>query len=242
MVTIMDLNALYEKHSAEPGTLYIVPTPLGNLSDLSLRSIRILETCDCIACETPNVTRKLLSVLNIHKELFVYRDAGEVKSAQNLYDKLQQGFSVSLVSDAGTPTISDPGFRVVKLCQENQIKVVPLPGANAVITALSASGFPSDRFLFLGFLPAKKGAKTRLLQEYGALQASLILYESPHRIESLFVCMQEAFQPQRKIFVARELTKMNECFYRGTLQDLSATFLNNPPKGEYVVLIAPEDF
>ena len=137
------LGRLCDHQSAEPGKLYVVATPLGNLADLTLRAIRILETCDCIACETPHVTKRLLAVLNIqNKHLFTYRDAGETKSAQHLLERLQQGQSVALVSDAGTPTISDPGYRLVKLCRHQAIDVVPVPGASATIAALSASGFP----------------------------------------------------------------------------------------------------
>lgn len=223
---------------AEPGVLYVVSTPLGNLGDLTLRSIRILETCDCIACETPNITKKLLSALRIEgKPLFTYRDAGEEKSAQHLCEKLKAGLSVALVSDAGTPTISDPGYRLIKLCRESNIPVSPIPGACASIAALSVSGFPSNQFLFLGFLPIKRGPQQKILDAYRDFRGTLIIYESPYRIQKLLQFFKEIFEPQRLIFVAREITKLNETFYRGTIEDLDPTIY--PNKGEYVVLIAP---
>ena len=223
---------------AEPGVLYVVSTPLGNLGDLTLRSIRILETCDCIACETPNITKKLLSALHIEgKPLFTYRDAGEEKSAQHICEKLKAGLSVALVSDAGTPTISDPGYRLIKLCRESNIPVSPIPGACASTAALSVSGFPSNQFLFLGFLPIKRGSQQKLLAAYRDFRGTLIIYESPYRIQKLLQFFKEILEPQRLIFVAREITKLNETFYRGTIEGLDPTIY--PNKGEYVVLIAP---
>ena len=224
---------------AQPGTLYVIATPLGNLGDLTLRSIQIWETCDCIACETPSITRKILISLGLEKKhLFTYRDAGEEKSAQHLLVYLKSGKSVALVSDAGTPTISDPGYRLVRLCQEQQQKVIPIPGPSAGIAALSVSGFPSHQFLFLGFLPIKQGPKQKLLQQYCDFEGTLILYESPFRIQKLIEILQQCFEPERQLFVARELTKQNETFYRGTLATFDASMC--PAKGEYVVLIEPK--
>ncbi|MDR1254976.1 MAG: 16S rRNA (cytidine(1402)-2'-O)-methyltransferase [Puniceicoccales bacterium] len=234
------LQALCEKHCAQKGTLYVVATPIGNLSDLTLRAIGILQTCDCIACETPSITRQLLAHLQIRdKKLFTYRDAGERQSAQHLLQKLQSGLSVALVSDAGTPTISDPGFRVLRLCHHENIPIVPIPGPSAAIASLSVAGFPSDRFLFLGFLPLKKGHRQKILESYRHEPVTLILYESPHRVLRLFECLQKILEPQREIFVARELTKLNETLYRGTLAQLAQTIFINAPRGEYVILISP---
>lgn len=225
--------------SAVPGTLYVVGTPLGNLGDLTLRALHILRTCDSIACETPRVTQHLLTALSIGpKLLFTYRDAGEIKSAQHLVTLLQQGKSVALVSDAGMPTISDPGYRLIKLCREQAIPVVPIPGPCAALTALSVSGFPSHVFLFLGFLPPKSGAQLRLFATHKAFPGTLILYESPHRIRKLIERLQASFEPERWIFIAREMTKRNETFYRSPLKTLNPSLL--PEKGEYVVLIAPQ--
>ncbi|MDR0647622.1 MAG: 16S rRNA (cytidine(1402)-2'-O)-methyltransferase [Puniceicoccales bacterium] len=233
------LQTLCEKHRAQKGTLYVVATPIGNLSDLTLRAIGILQTCDCIACETPSITQKLLAHLQIRdKRLFTYRDAGERQSAQHLLQKLQSGFSVALVSDAGTPTISDPGFRVLRLCHCENVPIVPIPGPSAAIASLSVSGFPSDRFLFLGFLPLKKSHRQKILESYCHEGITLILYESPHRLLSLFECLQKILEPQREIFVARELTKLNETLFRGTISQCMQTLFSNTPRGEYVILIS----
>ena len=233
-----EVSNLCGTQKAEPGVLYVVSTPLGNLGDLTLRSIRILETCDCIACETPNITKKLLSALHVEgKQLFTYRDAGEEKSAQHICEKLKAGLSVALVSDAGTPTISDPGYRLIKLCREFDIPVSPIPGACASTAALSVSGFPSNQFLFLGFLPIKRGPQQKILDAYRDFRGTLIIYESPYRIQKLLQFFKEIFEPQRLIFVAREITKLNETFYRGTVDAMNPNIY--PNKGEYVVLIAP---
>jgi len=227
------------EQTARPGTLYVVATPLGNLGDITLRAIRILETCDVIACETPRITQRLLSALDIQKKrLFTYRDAGEAKSAQHLIDILKNGRSVALVSDAGTPTISDPGYRLVKQCHEEQIPVIPIPGANATLTALSVSGFPTHAFVFLGFLPVKSGARKRLLETYKTFDGSTIFYESPYRIRKTVAALKEIFEHDRLVFIARELTKLNETFYRGTLLELTDDRL--PEKGEYTVIVAPK--
>jgi 16S rRNA (cytidine1402-2'-O)-methyltransferase len=234
------LQTLCEKHPAQKGTLYVVATPIGNLSDLTLRAIGILQTCDCIACETPSITQQLLVHLQIRdKKLFTYRDAGERQSAQYLLQKLQSGLSVALVSDAGTPTISDPGFRVLRLCHHENIPIVPIPGPSAAIASLSVSGFPSDRFLFLGFLPPKKSHRQKILEHYLHEQVTLILYESPHRMLHLMEYLQKTLEPQREIFVARELTKLNETLYRGTVSQCTQPLFLNIPRGEYVVLISP---
>ncbi len=231
---------LCEHQVAQPGTLYVVATPIGNLGDITLRAIQILRTCDCIACETPRTTLGLLSALKISgKALFTYRDEGEEKSAQHLLERLQQGQSVALVSDAGTPIISDPGYRLTKLCQERHVPIVPIPGASAAISALSISGFPSHQFVFLGFLPIKKGHKMQILKAYHDFKGTLIIYESPFRIRKLLELLKTTYTPKRLVFIARELTKLNESFYRGTLDTFNQT--SCPEKGEYVVLIGPED-
>ena len=234
---LTDPMTLCGEQTAQPSTLYVVATPLGNLGDLTLRAIRVLETCDMIACETPRITQRLLSALDIQKKrLFTYRDAGEAKSAQHLINALKNKHSVALVSDAGTPTISDPGYRLVKQCREEQIPVIPIPGANAALTALSISGLPTHAFVFLGFLPIKSGARKRLLETYKNFDGSIIFYESPYRIRKTVVALKEIFEPNRSVFIARELTKLNESFYRGALSDLTDDRL--PEKGEYTVVTA----
>lgn len=236
---LTDLMTLCGEQTAQPGTLYVVATPLGNLGDITLRAIRILETCDVIACETPRITQRLLAALDIQKKrLFIYRDAGEAKSAQHLIDILKNGRSVALVSDAGTPTISDPGYRLVKQCRDEHIPVIPIPGANAALAALSVSGSPTHAFVFLGFLPIKSGARKRLLETYKTFGGSIIFYESPYRIRKTLAALKEIFESDRLVFIARELTKLNEGFYRGTLSKLDKNSL--PEKGEYTVVIAPK--
>ena len=236
---LTDLITLCGEQKAQAGTLYIVATPLGNLGDITLRAIRILETCDVTACETPRITQRLLAALDIQKKrLFTYRDAGEAKSAQHLIDILKNKRSVALVSDAGTPTISDPGYRLVKQCHDEQIPVIPIPGTNAALTALSVSGFPTHAFVFLGFLPVKSGARKRLLETYKNFDGSIIFYESPYRIRKTIVALKEIFEHDRLVFIARELTKLNESFYRGTLSELDENSL--PEKGEYTVAVAPK--
>ena len=236
---LTDLMILCGEQTAQPGTLYVVATPLGNLGDITLRAIRILETCDVIACETPRITQRLLAALDIQKKrLFTYRDAGEEKSAQHLIDILKNKRSVALVSDAGTPTISDPGYRLVKQCRDEQIPVIPIPGSNAALTALSASGFPTHAFVFLGFLPVKSGARKRLLETYKNFDGSIIFYESPYRIRKTIVALKEIFESHQLVFVARELTKLNESFYRGALSELDENSL--PEKGEYTMVVSPK--
>ena len=240
MIDLGILGELCDYHGAESGKLYVVATPLGNLSDLTLRAIRILETCDFIACETPNVTKHLLSVLGIQeKNLFTYRDAGEAQSAQHLLERLQQGQSVALVSDAGTPTISDPGYRLIKLCRDQSIDVVPIPGPSAAVTALSASSFPCHQFLFLGFLPIKSGAREKILKAYQTFEGTLIIYESPYRIRKLLNTLKELYGDSHRVCVARELTKRYESFYQSKLSTLNPA--QYPERGEYVVLVAPQD-
>ena len=236
---LTDLMTLCGEQKAQPGTLYVVATPLGNLGDITLRAIRILETCDVIACETPRITQRLLATLDIQKKrLFTYRDAGEAKSAQHLIDILKNSHSVALVSDAGTPTISDPGYRLSTQCRDEQIPVIPVPGANAALTTLSVSGFPTHAFVFLGFLPIKSGVRKRLLETYKNFDGSIIFYESPYRIRKTVAALKEIFEPNRLVFIARELTKLNETFYHGTLSDLTDDRL--PEKGEYTVIVAPK--
>ena len=237
---LTDPMTLCGEQTAQPGTLYVVATPIGNLGDLTLRAIRILETCDMIACETPRITQRLLSALDIQKKrLFTYRDAGEAKSAQHLIDILKNSRSVALVSDAGIPTISDPGYRLVKQCRDEHIPVIPIPGANAALTALSVSGFPTHAFVFLGFLPIKSGARKRLLETYNNFDGSIIFYESPYRIRKTVVALKEIFKHDRLVFIARELTKLNETFYRGKLSEITDDLL--PEKGEYTVVIKTEE-
>lgn len=224
---------------AEGATLYIVPTPIGNLGDITQRAIEILSSVDMIAAEDTRHTGKLLSHFNIQTKTFALHDHNEQQKAQVLVDKLLSGQNIALVSDAGTPLISDPGYHLVTQCRQAGVKVVPLPGACAVITALSASGLPSDRFSFEGFLPPKsKGRKDKFL-EIAKVERTCIFYESPHRIVDSLHDMLEILGPDREVVLARELTKTFETIQGMPLAELVEWVQSddNQQKGEMVLLI-----
>lgn len=225
--------------SAEGATLYIVPTPIGNLGDITQRALDVLAQVDIIAAEDTRHTGKLLAHFNIQTKTFALHDHNEQHKAQALVDKLLSGQSIALVSDAGTPLISDPGYHLVNQCRQAGVKVVPLPGACAVITALSASGLPSDRFSFEGFLPAKsKGRKDKFL-EIAKVERTCIFYESPHRINESLQDMLEILGPDRQVVLARELTKTFETIQGLPLGEL-IEWINqdeNRKRGEMVLLI-----
>ncbi|MEQ9825376.1 MAG: 16S rRNA (cytidine(1402)-2'-O)-methyltransferase [Puniceicoccaceae bacterium] len=225
-----------------PGTLYVVGTPIGNLGDTSVRMKETLQQVDAIACEDTRVTARLLQHLGIHKPMVSYRDDNEIRAAESLLQRLLQGEHIALVSDAGVPTISDPGFRITRLCQKQGIPVLPIPGPCALITALSASGLPSDSFLFLGFLLPKKAARIRTFTQYLDFPHTLLFYESPHRITKCLDDMKQVLEPERVICVSKELTKMHERIVSGSLSDVHAHVLSRSLKGEFVVGIAPRGF
>jgi 16S rRNA (cytidine1402-2'-O)-methyltransferase len=219
-----------------PGILYIVATPIGNLQDISQRAIETLQSVDIIACEDTRHTQKLLNHLGIKKKLISYHEHNEESRSDELVMVLSEGRSVAIVSDAGTPAINDPGFRIVRKAIEGGIEVIPIPGPSAIIMAMSASGLPTDSFFFGGFLPAKKGERQRRLVELATVSATLIFYEAPHRLAaSLDDCLNVL--GDRKAVVARELTKMHEEFLRGKLSELASHFHTQKPKGEIVVII-----
>jgi 16S rRNA (cytidine1402-2'-O)-methyltransferase len=219
--------------------LYVVATPIGNLSDISARAVEALKQVDLIACEDTRHSSRLLNHLNIQKPLLSYHDHNETQQTQNLIGKLQAGQSIALISDAGTPLISDPGYQLVKQAHENNITVVPLPGPCALITALSASGLPSDRFTFEGFLPAKQQARVETLEKLRAETRTLIFYESTHRISASLQDMVKVFGADRHAVVARELTKAFETLRGDELANLSAWVKEdaNQRKGEVVLLV-----
>ncbi|MCG3721232.1 16S rRNA (cytidine(1402)-2'-O)-methyltransferase [Vibrio cincinnatiensis] len=224
---------------AEVPTLYIVPTPIGNLGDITQRALDVLSRVDVIAAEDTRHTGKLLAHFNIQTKTFALHDHNEQQKAQVLVDKLLSGLSIALVSDAGTPLISDPGYHLVTQCRQAGVKVVPLPGACAVITALSASGLPSDRFSFEGFLPAKsKGRKDKFL-EVAKAERTCIFYESPHRITESLQDMLAIFGPERQVVLARELTKTFETIQGLPLGELIAWIEEdeNRKRGEMVLLV-----
>ncbi|WP_456296705.1 16S rRNA (cytidine(1402)-2'-O)-methyltransferase [Vibrio sp. AK197] len=224
---------------AEVPTLYIVPTPIGNLGDITQRALEVLSNVDMIAAEDTRHTGKLLSHFNIQTKTFALHDHNEQQKAQVLVEKLLQGATIALVSDAGTPLISDPGYHLVSQCRHAGVKVVPLPGACAVITALSASGLPSDSFSFEGFLPPKsKGRKDKFLEIAKAARTS-IFYESPHRIVDSLKDMLDILGSDRQVVLARELTKTFETIQSLPLGELIdwVTSDGNQQRGEMVLLI-----
>jgi 16S rRNA (cytidine1402-2'-O)-methyltransferase len=220
--------------------LYVVATPIGNLEDITLRALRILKEVDLIACEDTRHTLKLLSHFNVHKEMTSYHEHNEITRAPELIIGLEQGASVALVTDAGTPAISDPGHRLVSLCARHGIEVVPVPGPSALVAALAASGMPIDEFTFVGFLPSRATERRRRLRELAAEPRTLAFYEAPHRLQDT---LEDALEilGNRPAVIARELTKMYEEFSRGHLHDLVESTRAKPPRGEITLLIAPTD-
>ena len=219
-----------------PGILYIVPTPIGNLEDITLRALRILKEVEWIAAEDTRHTQHLLAHFGIKTALTSYHDHNERDKARLLVERLMSGASVALVSDAGTPAISDPGYRIVVDAIQAGIEVVPLPGASALTTALSASGLPTDRFLFEGFLPAKAQERKAKLQTLRGEVATLVFYEAPHRLLDSLAEMLKIFG-DRKIAVARELTKVHEEFLRGKLSEVVSALADRDIKGEIVIMV-----
>jgi 16S rRNA (cytidine1402-2'-O)-methyltransferase len=222
-----------------PG-LYLVATPIGNLEDITLRAIRVLKQCDLIACEDTRQTQKLLNHLGIEKPTVSYHEHNEAARAGELVEKLSAGLRIAVVSDAGTPGISDPGFRLIARAIERDIPVVPVPGPAAFITALVASGFPLHPVSFRGFLPPKSGARRRDLEKLRQSPQTEIFYEAPHRIRESLEDVLAALGPQRGIVVARELTKIHEEFLRGTVAEVLAVLsAREEVRGEIVLLIGP---
>lgn len=230
-----------EIKASKPGPgLYVVATPIGNLSDISIRALEVLSNCDRIACEDTRVTAKLLQRYAIKTPMLAYHEHNEAAQASKILNMLDDGQIVALVSDAGTPLVSDPGSRLVASAIDEGHKVIPVPGASSPIAALSAAGLSAESFLFVGFLPPKKVARVKRLQTLSDMQATLVFLESPKRIIATLEDCSVTFGNERKAVVARELTKLYETFHRGTLGDLSRDFAaDGAPKGEIVLLIEP---
>ena len=218
------------------GKLVLVPTPIGNLGDITLRAISVLKEADIILAEDTRISSRLLHHLEIDKKLWVHHKFNEHKAVGSLVLKIQEGNKVALISDAGTPGISDPGFLLVRACIENNIEVECLPGPTALIPALAVSGLPTDRFVFEGFLPQKKGRQTRLIQ-LAEESRTMVFYESPFRLVKCLSQFAEFFGKERKACVCRELSKMFEEIKRGTIEDLAQYYTANPPKGEIVIVV-----
>ncbi len=218
------------------GRLILVPTPIGNLEDITLRAVRVLSEVDAVIAEDTRVSGRLLQHLGISKPFIPFHAHNEHHVLENVVSRLTQGGVFALVSDAGTPAISDPGFLLVRACVKAGIAVETLPGPTAFVPALVNSGLPSDRFTFEGFLPVKKGRQTRL-NELKTETRTMILYESPHRIVRTLTDLADTFGPERPAAVSRELSKLYEENARGTLQELVAHFSAKEPKGEFVVVV-----
>lgn len=219
------------------GKLYITATPIGNLGDLTFRAKEILETVDLIACEDTRHSKILLNHYDIKKPLLSFHGHSGQAKIDKIITHLNKGDDVALISDAGTPGISDPGYVLIQSALDNNIEVIPIPGASAVITALCASGLPTDKFLYLGFLPVKKGRQT-LFKKIAESDYTVVFYESPHRLEKTINQLKEYLKPNTKITIAKELTKIYETFFRGTISDIEKKLPPGKPKGEYVIMIS----
>jgi 16S rRNA (cytidine1402-2'-O)-methyltransferase len=219
-----------------PSTLYLVATPIGNLEDITLRALRTLKECDLVAAEDTRRTGQLLKHFGISKPMLSYFQFNEAKRSEQILERLRRGEKIALVSDAGSPGISDPGERVVGAAIQAGFRVEAVPGPCALVTALTASGLAADEFHFIGFLPHKSGQRRRTLEALKACSGTLVLYESPYRIEKLLLELKDVF-PERQVVLARELTKKFEEFVRGTPGELLAGISQRSVKGEFVVLV-----
>ncbi|MGB0408393.1 MAG: 16S rRNA (cytidine(1402)-2'-O)-methyltransferase [Opitutales bacterium] len=226
------------------GILKLVATPIGNLGDLTPRALQTLRESDCIACEDTRVSGKLLSKAGIEKTgaLLSYREENEKRMAHELANRVAAGDTIALVSDAGMPAISDPGFRLVRECVRRGLKVTCVPGATAAATAIALSGLPTDGFLFAGFLPPKTAARQRFLEKYQDFEYTIVLYESCHRIVKFLDDLIKVLGENRTISVARELTKLHETIYSGRASEVRERVVKASQKGEFVVSIAKKDY
>lgn len=222
----------------KPGTLYIVGTPIGNLEDMTFRAVRILQTVDIIAAEDTRHTGKLLQHFQVKTPQISYHEHNRQSRIPELLEHLKNGKAIALVTDAGIPLISDPGYELVKACIDALVMIVPIPGATAAITALSAAGLPTDRFVFEGFLPTKVQQRQEHLESLQTESRTLIFYESPHRLRDTLQNLAENFGSDRQIVLARELTKLHEEFWRGTIGEAKVSYENREPIGEYTLVLA----
>jgi len=218
--------------------LYIVATPIGNLEDMTFRAVRILQEADWIAAEDTRHTGKLLQRFQITTPQISYHAHNRTSRLPDLLDRLQDGKTIALVSDAGMPGISDPGYELVSACVEAGILVIPVPGASAVITALSAAGLPTDRFVFEGFLPAKGTERRDRLESLASEPRTLVFYEAPHRVRQTLIDLLNTVGGDRRIVLARELTKLHEEFWRGSVAEAIAHYTSRDPQGEFTILVA----
>ncbi|TFB11002.1 16S rRNA (cytidine(1402)-2'-O)-methyltransferase [Candidatus Marinimicrobia bacterium MT.SAG.2] len=215
--------------------LYIVATPIGNLEDISFRAVETLKTVDVVACEDTRRTGKLLNHYEIHTKMTPYHDHNKEHKTPSLIEMLKNGKSIALVSDAGTPSISDPGFYLIREAIKNELQISPIPGPSALISAAIVSGLSINRFSFEGYLPRKKG-RTKRLKQLAEYDVTIVIFEGPHRILKTLRDLR-SFLGDRKAAIGREMTKINEEFLRGNLSDLIAIFAERKPKGEFVILV-----
>lgn len=218
------------------GCLYLVATPIGNLEDITVRALRVLGEADLIACEDTRRTAKLLHHYSLKKETISYHEHNEMTRAAELVIRMEQGARVALVSDAGTPVISDPGHHLVSLCLGHRIPIIPIPGPSALVAALAVSGLPTEEFLFVGFLPSRAGERKKALARLAAETRTLVFYESPHRVAEMLAAALERFG-RRPTVIAREVTKIHEEFLRGDLAEIVVRVRRTPLRGEITVLI-----
>ena len=223
------------------GNLYIVATPIGNLNDITDRAKNTLKNVDFIAVEDTRVSKKLLKKFNIEKKLIINNNFNEKKQFQKIYELLIDGNDVALISDAGTPCISDPGYLLVNQCRKNKVNVIPVPGASSVISALSISGLPTDSFYFEGFLPKKKGRKTKF-EFLKMLPCTTVIFESPKRVVKTLNDIKEYMGSHRIVSIHREMTKMYEEAFIGSVKEAVDFFSNQNPKGEFVLIISKEGY
>ena len=226
-------------YGQDSGKLYLVPTPIGNLEDITLRAKRILQEADYIAAEDTRTSGILLEKIGVHNHMLSFHKYNSKERAPELIKLMKDGAVIAEISDAGMPVISDPGYILVQECIKNNIPVVPLPGASAFATALIASGFDAQPFTYYGFLPRKKSEQQSFFEQMNKARATSIFYEAPHRLVKTLNNMSEILDSERKIVVARELTKIHEEFIRGTISEVTDYFEQNAPRGEFVVLISP---
>lgn len=223
----------------DDGKLYLVPTPIGNLEDITIRAKKILTEADYVAAEDTRTSGILLERLGIHNKMISFHKYNSVQKAPELIELMKNGATIAEISDAGMPVISDPGYILVKECIKNNIPVVPLPGPSAFATALIASGFDAQPFTYYGFLPKKVSLQKQLMQEISNSHATSIFYEAPHRLNKTLDSLKAILPADRQICVARELTKIHEEFVRGTIKEVSEHFEKHAPRGEFVILVSP---
>ena len=224
---------------SDKGHLFVVGTPIGNLEDITLRAISTLQNVDLILAEDTRNSKKLLSAHNIDTKMMSYHEHSKEKEAKRIISLLLDGKNLALISDAGTPTISDPGYGLIRDCIKKEIKIIPIPGASAITTAMSVSGLPSDSFTFFGFLPQKKG-RIKKIKELLNVDNTIILFESPFRLEKTLNQLKE-YVGNRSVVVGRELTKLYEEIIRGNLEDVIKYFSKSKVKGEIVIMIGKDD-